>query len=226
MACRSFVTHVTGTVTNLGIDAGKPPLMAEYALVFAAFVAGAMLAVLIFETLPPARRPLFVVPFLIVFAMLLVVSVAGHAGAFGPFGERNTETHGAFALLALLAGAMGIQNASVALVTSNAVRTTHLTGPATDLAANVVRAALGRGMGTPGEARWALLRIVKMLAFVVGAGISARYASEYEYRIFTAPAAFVVLGLGFMFTGEQREQEEPAEEERRATEEVERDEAA
>lgn len=200
MACRSFVTHVTGTITNVGIDAGNPALVAEYLLVFVMFIIGAMVSVLLHETVSPSSRALVILPFLAVAIVLVGVALAGSAGVFGPFGARNTETRGAFALLALLAGAMGMQNASVALATSNAVRTTHLTGPATDFAGNVVRAALGRGLGTSREARWAGLRFVKIFAFAVGAGIAARYSTHFEYRIFNVPAAFVILGVGFSVT--------------------------
>jgi uncharacterized membrane protein YoaK (UPF0700 family) len=199
MACRTFVTHVTGTVTTFGIDAADPGLAAEYGLVFGAFIAGAMLAVLLAETLPARRRHLMALPFMIVFAILMVVALAGQAGSFGPFGAKNTETTGAFVLLILLAGAMGLQNAAVALATGNAIRTTHLTGPATDLAGNVVRAALGRGFGSYRESRWALLRLVKMAAFAIGAGVAARYSEALEYHVFTMPAAFVLLAVGFTF---------------------------
>lgn len=200
MACRSFVTHVTGTITNVGMDAGNPALVAEYVLVFVAFVIGAMMSVLLHETMSPARRGLVVVPYLVVFVVLIGVSVAGSTGAFGPFGARNTETKGAFALLALLATAMGMQNASIAMTTGNAVRTTHLTGPATDFAGNVIRALLGRGMGASREGRWAALRFAKIFAFAIGAGIAARSAAKFEYHVFAIPAVFVILGLGFSVT--------------------------
>jgi uncharacterized membrane protein YoaK (UPF0700 family) len=210
MACRSFVTHVTGTVTNLGVDAGNPTLAAEYGLVFGAFITGAMFSVMIVETLSKHRRQLVALPFLIVFLALIAVAVGGSYGMFGPFGANNTETAGAFVLLATLAGAMGVQNAAVALTTSNMIRTTHLTGPATDLAANVVRAVLGAGRGTRHESRWALLRVVKMLAFVAGAAVTARYAPRLEYQIFSVPAAFVILAVGFTFAPSDESEEEPA----------------
>jgi len=203
MACRSFVTHISGTITNLGMDASSPELAAEYGLVFGAFVGGAMLSVLTVESLPASRKNLVAIPFLLVFAVLVGVAIAGHAGAFGPFGAAsNTETRGAFALLALLAGSMGVQNAAVALTTANTVRTTHLTGPATDFAANIVRAVLGRGLGTRRETRWAALRLFKMLAFAVGAGIAARYASRLDYHVFTMSAGFVIAAVGFTFAPE------------------------
>lgn len=202
MACRSFVTHVTGTITNLGIDASNPGLAAEYALVFGGFFTGAMGAVLIIETLPARRRELHAIPLLIVFGILLVVAIGGQAGHFGPFGAMNVETPGAFALLTLLAGAMGLQNAAIAQTTRNAIRTTHLTGPTTDLAASLVRSVLGRGLGTAGEARWVLLRLVKILAFVCGAALAASRATQLKYGIFIVAAVFVILGIGFIFVTE------------------------
>jgi uncharacterized membrane protein YoaK (UPF0700 family) len=202
MACHGFVTHVTGSVTNVGLDATNSTLVIDYALVVLAFLFGAMLAVVIAETLPGRQRVLGLA-LLLVFGLLVAVAVAGSAGAFGPFGAKNSETRGAFTLLVLLAGAMGIQNGAVALVTGNTVRTTHLTGPTTDLGANIVRAVLGRGMGAPREARWALLRFVKILAFAVGAALAARYAPRLEYNVFLVPAIFVVLAAGFTFAPQE-----------------------
>lgn len=210
MACRSFVTHISGTVTNLGMDATSPALAAEYGLVLGAFVGGAMLSVLTVESLPATRKKLVALPFLVVFAVLVGVAIAGQAGAFGPFGATNTETRGAFALLALLAGSMGVQNAAVALTTGNTVRTTHLTGPATDFAANLVRAALGRGLGTRRETKWAMLRLLKMFAFAAGAAVAAKYASRLDYHVFSMSAGFVIAAVGFTFAPEAEAVEERA----------------
>jgi hypothetical protein len=41
LACERFVSHVTGTVTRIGVDA-REMLALEYALVLAAFMAGAL----------------------------------------------------------------------------------------------------------------------------------------------------------------------------------------
>ncbi len=198
LACRNFVSHVTGMVTSLSLDVPRPPLAFEYALVLAAFVVGAAVAALAAETWRERRQAAFVLPIMLSFVALLGVALAGRAGLFGAFGAPTSETGGpaSFALLGALAAAMGLLNASVALATSNAVRSTHMTGPATDLAANLVRAALGSGEASARELRWASLRAAKLVAFAVGGAVAAACAGRLHYDVFLLAAAVLVVALG------------------------------
>ena len=84
-------------------------------------------------------------PLVIVAMILTGIAVAGHAGAFGRFGGIHAAEPPPVALLSLLAFAMGLQNAAVASATGMAVRTTHLTGPATDLGIHLGTAWFLRG---------------------------------------------------------------------------------
>jgi len=191
-ACARFVTHVTGTLTLAGIDAAQPTLLAEYLLVLGAFVLGSALSVALSEgprwrgTVP---RPW--VPLAVVATVLAAAALAGSVGAFGAFGG-SVEEPPDFALLASIALAMGLQNASVASATGMLVRTTHMTGPATDLGI-----ALGTlAHPTPAPVReWArrsaLLRAGKIAAFAVGAGIGLALAGALSYGALIAPACVV-----------------------------------
>ncbi|WP_394842141.1 DUF1275 domain-containing protein [Pendulispora brunnea] len=197
MACRNFVSHVTGTITSLGVEFGDSWLVLKYMLVFAAFFGGAALAALVTVTLRLRDKQQIVVPMLLAFVVLLAVAAAGHAGLFGPFGLEQPTT-ASFALLSLLAAAMGIQNSAIGLATSNAIRTTHATGPVTDLAVNVVRATLGTRGTRAREWRWALLRSAKLTMFVGGALVTTRYASILEYRTFIVSAMFLLAGVALI----------------------------
>lgn len=197
-ACRNFVTHVTGTLTSMGIDASEIGLALEYCAVFASFIIGAMLGVTIIEFVVRGRTHLVVLPFVISFALLMIAAFAGHAGMFGPFGDV-VETPGSFMLLVLLSGAMGIQNATISALTKNAIRTTHLTGPTTDLAANIVHATIGRPALRDHNVRWVFLRLAKMFAFVVGAFTAAKYAPALGYRVFSLGAISMLVGVVFVF---------------------------
>ncbi|WP_394831490.1 DUF1275 domain-containing protein [Pendulispora rubella] len=194
MACRNFVSHVTGTITSLGVEFGESWLALKYMLVFAAFFGGAAIAALVTVTLRLRDKQQIVVPMLLVFLVLLSVAAAGHGGLFGPFGLEE-PTSGSFVLLSLLAAAMGIQNSAIGLATSNAIRTTHATGPVTDLAVNVVRAMLGTKEASAREWKWALLRSAKLTMFIGGALVTTRYASILEYRTFTISAMFLLAGV-------------------------------
>src|SRR5688572_14633095 len=73
--CDRFVTHVTGTVTRIGIDAGQWLLMLEYSIVLAAFMVGAMASVLAIQgrTLK-GKPPLHFAPLLGAAAILLTTA--------------------------------------------------------------------------------------------------------------------------------------------------------
>jgi hypothetical protein len=192
MACRNVVTHITGLVTRSAIGAPDETFPFESLILVLAFLVGAILAVLTAETLRTRPRAAFAVPISFVILVLLSIGWAG-ASAFGSFGASANVGTGAQALPALLAVAMGSLNAAVGAATSNAIRTTHLTGPATDLAGNLVRAALFSGTAGGRELRWALLRATKIVAFGAGGFLAAQHAAHLAYGTFVVGAALLAI---------------------------------
>ncbi|MBK8170574.1 MAG: DUF1275 domain-containing protein [Sandaracinaceae bacterium] len=194
IACERFVAHVTGNVTRIGLDASAWVLMLEYVAVLVAFVVGAMLSVAAIQARAfRGERPRPGIPLLMVVATLCVAALAGYWGVFGPVGghaEKPTD----FALLYVLAGAMGLMNASVASSTAYAVRITHMTGPATDLAVHLATAWYARGEERKLALRLAGLRGGKILAFVVGAALMVPLMHTIGYLAFMMPALFVLVG--------------------------------
>ncbi|MBX3200111.1 MAG: DUF1275 domain-containing protein [Labilithrix sp.] len=194
MACKNFVTHITGNVTNLAADS---PRAADYVFVIAAFIAGGMIAFVIGEAMHAKPKAAFALPLLGSFATLLGIAIAGKSGVFGAFGVDDHDNERAFIMLGLLAAVMGMVNASLGLATDNKIRVTHLTGPATDLAGNIVRAALGAGAGHAAEARWATLRFAKLAAFAIGAALAVKMAPSLQYDLFAVAAGILIVALGF-----------------------------
>jgi uncharacterized membrane protein YoaK (UPF0700 family) len=197
-ACARFVTHVTGIVTRIGTDAGHVVLVVEYVLVLACFVLGAA------SSVPPRRGASSPwVPLAATSGTLAVCAVLGVSGAFGPFGE-GVEQPGDFALLAMLAFAMGLQNASVATATGMLVRTTHMTGPATDL--GIALGQLWRGgpesVLEPAR-RSARLRGAKIGAYAIGAAIGLSLAGVAGYAALLAPAAVIAVVASSTFARAQ-----------------------
>jgi uncharacterized membrane protein YoaK (UPF0700 family) len=190
LACATFVTHVTGTITRIGLDSGTWQLMLEYTLVLGCFVAGAFAAT---AFLRKTERPsAFALALFGTASLLLVVAALGTLGVFGPFGG-SVEEPGDFALLSLLGFAMGVQNATVASATALGLRTTHMTGPASDIGAH-----LGTALTSSGPARAAALRLsavrgAKLAAFVVGAALAVPLARSFEFGAFIVPAAMITL---------------------------------
>lgn len=199
LACARFVTHVTGTVTRVGMDAAVLWLAADYALVVGAFVIGAMGSVLAIDGRHHrGKPPLYALPLLVVAATLTLVALLGRSGLFGQFGGAP-EQNGDFALLALLAFAMGLQNAAVATSTGLAVRTTHLTGPATDLGVGLATWFYSEGDTKQAALRGAALRAGKLVAFALGAWAAVPLSASLGYLAFVAPAATVLIATASSF---------------------------
>ncbi len=191
LATQRFVSHVTGTVTATGMRAATE-LVAEALVVFLAFIAGAAVSVVPLE----GRRqrgltPRFHSPLVLEVVLLAGIAALGAVGAFGAFGA--TETAASLVVLVLLAFSMGLQNATAATTTKGLVRTTHLTGTATDLGVN-----LGTLFVTKGDTRRAALRGIgfragKVLSFALGAATMVPLAAWFGWFVFAMPALIVVL---------------------------------
>jgi uncharacterized membrane protein YoaK (UPF0700 family) len=190
--CERFVTHVTGTATRIGADASQWLLMLEYSMVLAAFIAGAMASVLAIQgrTLR-GKRPLHSAPLLGAVAILLAVAALGTAGAFGPVGGRPEETAN-FVFLSVLAFGMGLLNAGVASSTALSVRTTHMTGPATDFGVSLATAWLSEGEMRRQALQVAGLRGGKVASFIVGAALMFPLVGVFGYGAFAAPAGVLL----------------------------------
>ncbi len=198
-ACQRFVTHVTGNATRLGMNEGHWLLMAEYGAVLGCFVVGAMASSLAIDArYYRGRAPLYVLPMAVVAALLVAVAVAGAHGLFGPFGT-TIETAGDFGLLSVLAFAMGLQNATAASATGLAVRTTHITGPATDLGVHLGTALFAEGEVRRQALRGAALRGGKIAAFVFGAASAMTLPQAAGFWMFLLPALTVLAATALSF---------------------------
>ena len=193
--CERFVTHVTGIVTRIGIDAGQWLLMLEYSIVLAAFIAGAMASVLAIQgrTLK-GKRPIHSAPLLGAIVILLTTAALGTAGVFGSVGGDAEESVN-FVFLSMLAFGMGLLNAGVASSTALVVRTTHMTGPATDFSVNLATALLSKGEEQSQLFKLAWLRGSKIASFIAGAALMFPLVGVFDYGAFAAPAVVLLFAL-------------------------------
>lgn len=199
MACQRFVTHVTGLTTQLGMDIGLWSLMAEYGVVVLCFIAGAGASVLALEGRHQrGKQPLHALPLVLVSFVLAGVAVTGHAGAFGPFGA-SVEQPTDFLLLSLLSFAMGLQNATVATSTGMAIRTTHMTGPATDLGVHLATSFFTEGEARRNALRGAALRGGKIIAFATGGALMVPVVHAGGYLAFLFPGMIIVAATALSF---------------------------
>ena len=200
VACERFVTHITGIVSRIGLDAGVWALMLEYALVLVSFIAGAMTSVLAIQArVLRGKRPLHALPLFSVAAVLAAVGFAGHLGAFGPIGGQVEEVTD-FGFLCILAFAMGLMNASVATSTALSVRTTHMTGPATDFGVHLATAWLTTGDERKNALQLAALRGGKLASFCLGAVLMVPAMRSLGYLAFAVPAGLVLVATVRSFT--------------------------
>ena len=200
LMCEQFVTHVTGTVTRMGLEWLHVGIAAEYAVILLSFIAGAAASVITIQARAQrGKRPHWATPLIAVALILAGVALAGRAGAFGRFGGTHAADPPPVVLLSLLAFAMGLQNAAVASTTGLAVRTTHLTGPTTDLGIHLGTALLATGAERREALRGAALRGGKVVAFMLGASLAVPLVWALGYLALLAPAAFVVVASVLSF---------------------------
>ncbi|RYZ63530.1 MAG: DUF1275 domain-containing protein, partial [Proteobacteria bacterium] len=138
----------------------------------------------------PIRRGMCRV-LLCVAAILASIALAGHLDAFDAFSE-GVEDPRTFVFLGALAFAMGLQNGAISSATGGRVRTTHMTGPATDLGVALARLMSASRKERVSAYQLARLRVIKLTGFITGAGLGA-VAARYEYLGLLLPAAICAL---------------------------------
>jgi uncharacterized membrane protein YoaK (UPF0700 family) len=198
LAARRFVSHVTGTVTDLRMLLSSWALYVDLGAILVAFVAGAMASVIAVDR-PECRgrSPRYGLALIAVALLVAAVACAGMAGLFGEFGDA--ESSAMLAMAVVLSFAMGLQNATVAAATGMSVRTTHLTGPSSDLGVFLGRALAYRDERRRTALRDAWLRFGKLASFAAGAVAMVFVAGRLEFAAFFAPAALVVVATLLTF---------------------------
>jgi uncharacterized membrane protein YoaK (UPF0700 family) len=202
MACHNFVSHVTGFATLFGVGLGERNYGHAFAvlLVPVCFLGGAMVSGMLVDLrLQLGKKPRYYIVFGVLFALLLIVAIAGWNKLWGNFGDSVIH-RGGYALLAFLCLICGLQNAMVSLVSKSVVRTTHLTGVTTDLGIGLVR-MLNRGrLGAKvaGETQANFMRIGVILFFVFGSAVGYQLFHQFKFRGFLFPT--IISGSLFFAT--------------------------
>lgn len=187
LASHSFVTHVTGFGTRVGVELsqGNIFLGLEMLLIPACFIAGNMAAGYFTEVRPiRGKAPRAQVPLILLSVLLGLISLGGVIDVFGSFGEPLILQRD-FALLGLLCFASGLQNGTITSMTGGVVRTTHLTGISTDLGLNATRILARKDES---DRRWFRLRLMKLCFFALGAALGTLLFIKLEYLGFLLPA--------------------------------------
>jgi uncharacterized membrane protein YoaK (UPF0700 family) len=191
LSCHRFVSHITGFATHFGTELGSQHWLASLGMLTVPlfFLTGAMISAFLVDrnlhNNKPARYP---TSFSIIAICMLVVVVCGTQGIFGTFGEP-LSLEADYSLLALLCLASGLQNATVTSVSGAVVRTTHLTGLATDLGIGLVRVFFPAKKVQPSEElRRNQMRISILTSFALGSALSTVVFLQVQYWGFVLPA--------------------------------------
>jgi uncharacterized membrane protein YoaK (UPF0700 family) len=207
LACRRFVSHVTGFGTLFGIDAANNRWDAAIGILSVPifFLMGSVFAAsLVDARVLKGQRPRFALVMALVTFCLILAAVLGHSGMFGHFGEEVRLRRDYF-FLALLCAASGLMNATITLTSDFTVRVTHMTGTTTDLGIAIARTL------APGTTRrqrvedmkaiW--LKVGSIGAFAFGSAIGAILFLQAKYLGFLLPAAISAYTV-FVARGEER----------------------
>jgi uncharacterized membrane protein YoaK (UPF0700 family) len=191
MGAGRFVSHVTGFATLFGLHLAKFELEAAIGILSVPvfFLIGAIIAgLLIDRQIHLGRKPHYDYVMLISAVCLGLAALAGIFDRFPEFGQTFHLKHTYF-LLVLLCLASGLQNAAITSSSGNSVRTTHLTGIATDLGLGIARQLTFRAKDPRTkkeiEANW--LRIGAIISFAAGSAIGAWLFIKIRYGGFILP---------------------------------------
>jgi uncharacterized membrane protein YoaK (UPF0700 family) len=181
------------------MEIARLEILLDFAIVLSFFIAGAMLSgLLINGRVHRKKHPLYSVPLILVGLLTVGIGLTGHLGFFGPFGGSVDQLRD-FVFLSILSFASGLQNAAVATSTGLLVRTTHLTGPATDLGIHLAELFFTEGEHRRTVSQHALLRTGKIIAFATGASTGVVLAHRFQYLALLVPSVSIFLATLLSF---------------------------
>lgn len=191
LAVQRFVSHITGYGTYVGVELGKKNYLGAFEMALAPlfFLAGAAYSgILVDRRILNGREPMIVMGIMSLALINLFIYLAEFSGLLGFFGEP-LKLQRDFFLLFCLCFACGMQNGLFSGLTNGQVRTTHLTGPTTDIGLNLVKIfSLDRGDSRRqplSSANW--LRVKVVLLFSLGSLIALLVFEIVTYEGFVVP---------------------------------------
>lgn len=190
MAVHRFVSHVTGFATLFGAQMSKGEWWDAFGMLLGPlfYIMGTIFSAWFIER--PRHRskePRYPIVFSVIIFNLLILAFAGYLGFLGNFGEEFHNLND-YLLLFVLALTCGIQNAVISSASGAVIRTTHLTGPTTDLGIGLVKWWTVR-KNAPKDLVFAnLCRMGIIASFITGSLIGAFTFSRLQFLGFLMPA--------------------------------------
>jgi uncharacterized membrane protein YoaK (UPF0700 family) len=202
LTCGQATSHVSGTVSQLGLDAGAGIWgpAAYLAALLGVFVAGAALSGFLTELARQRRwASIYVRPMMVEALVLAAFALLVDWRMLGDFGGETARLW----LTLLPAFAMGLQNATVTRISGGVVRTTHVTGVVTDLGMEAAiwwtdRLSRPRGTKAPATSPgafatgWRVLLLASIVgSFALGAALGALALRTFPPLSMVPPVLFL-----------------------------------
>ena len=182
----SFTANMTGNVSAFADTLARGATLAALAFLglLAAFLCGATIAALAIQA--GERRGLRSIYALVIGAEAIVLLILGLTLVWSPAGSRDSL------LVITLSFVMGLQNAATTMISRARVRTTHVSGMATDI--GIELAALAGDPALRPDARSKLtLHVLTLASFAVGGIGGAILFGAIGHRIFVAAGLALLL---------------------------------
>lgn len=193
LAVHRFVSHITGYGTYVGVALAQKQYLGAFEMALGPlfFLAGAIVAGwLVDRRMILGKLPNIEGGIITLAVLNLIIYLGEFSEYLGTFGEPLVLQRD-FLLLFILCFACGLQNGLFSGATKGQVRTTHLTGPITDIGINISK-ILTLKPGAPERGQLAAmnwLRVKIIVAFSSGSLIAALVFTELTYEGFAVPCA-------------------------------------
>jgi len=193
LACHRFVSHMTGYGTYVGVALARKEYLYSFEMALAPlfFLAGAIFSGWITDRRIIQEREPRIEGGIVILAILnLAIYLGEFSGYLGTFGEPLVLQRD-FLLLFILSFACGLQNGLFVGVTNGQIRTTHLTGPITDIGINFSR-IVSLPVHDPQRRQLSAmnwLRVKIVIAFSTGSMIAALVFTQVNFEGFAVPCA-------------------------------------
>lgn len=189
LASHRFVSHITGYATLFGEQVSNFDWInaAGMILVPVTYIFGVMVSAWFIERRRlRGKRPRYRRVFIFIIFNLLVISIAGSLGYLGIFGEAFNFKRD-YLLLFILVLTCGLQNAMITSASGHVIRTTHITGPTTDLGIGLVRMWTIRQNIDKKELFATFCRIGIIFSFILGSVVGALIFKQIKFQGFFLP---------------------------------------
>lgn len=207
LATGYYVSHVTGFGSMVGVSLAHEEYVfgIELLIIPLAFIIGSMLPTMILEKNYEGNKiPPYPLVQLLITGLLGVILLLGVTNFFGQFNLPQHDENDII-LIGLLCLVCGLKNGLTTWATYGKIRTTHLTGLATDIGLNLPKLFRPREKSRfPEERRVNSVRIATFISFSIGSLVSAFIFPRLMYVGFAIPFIISVALLGVSFMNYRR----------------------